>query len=69
MNPVRIAVAGGGISGLVAAHTLQQEASRQGVPIELSVLEADAQAGGHARSVTDDGWVPLSDHHYEPYDA
>jgi len=57
MNPVRIAVAGGGISGLVAGHTLRQEASRRGVPIELTVLEADAEAGGHARSVIDDGWV------------
>ena len=57
MNPIRIAVAGGGISGLVAGYTLQQEASRRSVPIELSVLEGDVQAGGHARSVTDDGWV------------
>lgn len=57
MNPVRIAVAGGGISGLVAGHTLQQEAARRGVPISLSVIEAESHAGGHARSVTDDGWV------------
>ena len=57
MNPVRIAVAGGGISGLVAGHTLQQEASRRGLPIELSVLESSVQAGGHASSVTGDGWV------------
>lgn len=57
MNPVRIVVAGGGISGLVAGYTLRQEASRRGLPIELVVLEACQQAGGHARSVSDDGWL------------
>src|SRR5690349_15848473 len=57
MRPTRVVVAGGGISGLAAAFTLQQEADRRRLPISLTLLEAGAEPGGHARSVVDDGWV------------
>jgi oxygen-dependent protoporphyrinogen oxidase len=57
MTPKRVLVAGGGISGLAAAFTLQQEAARRRLPISLTVVEAGREPGGHARSVVDDGWV------------
>lgn len=57
MNVVRVVVAGGGITGLVAAFTLQQEAARRRMPIEVSVLEADAAPGGHAQTIVEDGFI------------
>ncbi|HYE85621.1 MAG TPA: protoporphyrinogen oxidase [Vicinamibacterales bacterium] len=54
---VRIVVAGGGITGLAAAFTLRQEARRRGIPVDLIVLEAGAEAGGHARTIVEDGFV------------
>lgn len=53
----RIVVAGAGITGLAAAFTLREEAARQRVPIELTVLEAGAEAGGHARTIAEDGFL------------
>ena len=57
MSASRIVVAGGGITGLVAAYTLREEAARRRVPIELIVLEANAEAGGHARTIVEDGFL------------
>lgn len=57
MTAPRVVVAGGGITGLVVAFTLQQEASRRGKPIDLIVLDAAGQAGGHARTILEDGFV------------
>lgn len=57
MTAARVVVAGGGISGLVAAFTLQQEAARLQFPLSVTLLEAGAEAGGHARSVVEDGWI------------
>lgn len=57
MTIPRVVVAGGGITGLVVAFTLQQEASRRGKAIDLVVLDAAAQAGGHARTILEDGFV------------
>ncbi len=45
-NPKRIAVVGGGLSGLSAAHRLLELASSQNLPLDLSVLEASPQIGG-----------------------
>lgn len=57
MNPTRIVVAGGGITGLVTAFTLQAEATRLGREIDLVVLDAADEAGGHARTIVEDGFV------------
>lgn len=57
MTPCRVLVAGGGISGLTVAFTLQQEAERRQLPLTLTLLEAAPEVGGHARSVVEDGWV------------
>jgi oxygen-dependent protoporphyrinogen oxidase len=56
MTP-RIVVAGGGITGLAAAFTLQQEAAKHHQPIDLVVLEAGHESGGHARTIVEDGFV------------
>jgi oxygen-dependent protoporphyrinogen oxidase len=57
MTRPRIVVAGGGITGLVVAHTLREEAARKRVDIDLVVLEAGAEAGGHARTIVEDGFI------------
>ena len=57
MTTPRIVVAGGGITGLVAAFTLQQAAASTGTPIDLVVLESASEAGGHARTIVEDGFV------------
>lgn len=57
MSAPRIVVAGGGISGLVAAHTLRREAEQRGMPLDLVCLEASAEAGGHARTISEDGFL------------
>lgn len=57
MSAPRVAVLGGGITGLVTAFTLRQEAARLGIAIELTVLEAAAAPGGHARTIVEDGFV------------
>jgi oxygen-dependent protoporphyrinogen oxidase len=57
MTHTRIVVAGGGITGLAVAFTLRQEAVRRGVAIDLTVLEAEAEPGGHARTIAEDGFL------------
>lgn len=57
MTTPRVVVAGGGITGLVTAYTLRDEAVRRGRTIELTVLDAAAQPGGHARTIIEDGFV------------
>jgi protoporphyrinogen/coproporphyrinogen III oxidase len=57
MTAPRIVVAGGGITGLAAAFTIQQEAAHAGTPIDLVVLEAGSEAGGHARTIVEDGFI------------
>lgn len=57
MTPPRIVVAGGGITGLVTAFTLREEARQRGMAIDVTVLDAAAEPGGHARTIVDDGFV------------
>ncbi len=49
MTPKRIAVVGGGISGLAAAYEVA-EARRAGAPVEEHLLEAGPRSGGALRS-------------------
>jgi predicted NAD/FAD-binding protein len=64
---VRIAIVGGGVSGLVAAHLLHREH-------EILVYEANPYAGGHANTVrvenehghqdVDTGFIVMNDRNY-----
>src|SRR5689334_21830553 len=57
MTRPRIVIAGAGITGLAAAFTLQREAAARGLAIDLTVLDAASEAGGHARTIDDDGFL------------
>ena len=59
MSAIRIAVVGAGISGLAAAWRIRAGARAAGRPIELSVLEAEPRAGGHAWTTREED-VPVS---------
>ncbi len=69
---MRIAVAGGGVSGLVAAHLLYPEH-------EVTVFEAGAYAGGHTNTVSvdtdagpigvDTGFIVFNDRNYPRFEA
>jgi oxygen-dependent protoporphyrinogen oxidase len=56
MNATRVAVVGAGISGLTAAFRLGRRFAAAGRPLALTVLEADAHAGGHAHTRGEDGF-------------
>lgn len=57
MNTPRVLVIGGGIAGLSAAFTLQEEARRRSAPVDVRLLERDAAPGGHARTRREDGFI------------
>ena len=57
MTPARVVVAGGGVTGLTVAFTVQQEAARLGAAVEVTVVDSARVPGGHARSVEDGGFV------------
>src|SRR5260370_37883771 len=62
---MRVAVIGGGMAGLAAAHAL---AGRGADP---NVFEAEARAGGKVGSSSDDGWLTEDGPHFlaRPLDA
>lgn len=53
----RIAIVGGGISGLAAAWRLQQQSRERGLQLDITVLEADERLGGKLRTDHPDGLV------------
>lgn len=57
MTPSHVVVAGAGITGLATAFTLREAAAQRGLAIELTVLDAAAEPGGHARTIVDGGFV------------
>lgn len=57
MTAPRIIVAGGGVAGLSLAFTLEAETAPLGIGAEVSVIDAAPEAGGHARTIDDDGWL------------
>lgn len=57
MTRPRVIVAGAGITGLAAAFSLRLEAARSGRGIDLVVLDAADAAGGHARTISEDGFL------------
>ena len=57
MTIPRVIVAGGGIAGLTCAYTVEAEAARLGRKVDVLVIDAGHEAGGHARTVDDAGWL------------
>jgi len=55
-RPRRIAVLGGGITGLAATYTLAK-ARQAGAPIEEHLIEASDRLGGHLRTERVEGYV------------
>ncbi len=53
----RVAVVGGGISGLAAAFRLRELAAVRQLPLEVIVLEAGSRVGGALHSILRDGFV------------
>jgi oxygen-dependent protoporphyrinogen oxidase len=53
----RIAIVGGGIAGLAAAHRLQELANERRLEIEVLVLEAGARLGGTIATERTEGFV------------
>jgi len=56
-RPRRVAVVGGGISGLAAAHELTERARSQRTPLEVLLIEASPRLGGTIRTHTRDGFL------------
>jgi oxygen-dependent protoporphyrinogen oxidase len=56
VKPRRVAVIGGGISGLTAAYTLAR-ARRSGAPVEETLIEASPRLGGVIQTETIEGFV------------
>jgi protoporphyrinogen/coproporphyrinogen III oxidase len=56
-RPPRVAVVGGGISGLAAAHRLVELSREQGSPVEVSLLEAGPRLGGVIHTGQRDGFL------------
>ena len=53
----RVAIVGAGVAGLATAHALRRDAAKQGVPLEVTVLDAGPRAGGRVRTTRDGGWT------------
>lgn len=53
----KVAVIGGGITGLAAAFYLQKEAKEKGYPLEVILIEASHRLGGKIQTVRRDGFV------------
>jgi oxygen-dependent protoporphyrinogen oxidase len=58
MRPLRLAVIGGGVAGLAAAHRLLEQGRAAGVPVHVTLFEAAARLGGKvATERTAEGFV------------
>ena len=53
----RIAVVGGGVSGLALGYALRERTRAAGANASVTVLEAEPHAGGHATTLREDGFV------------
>src|SRR5262245_40620255 len=56
-DAMRVIVIGGGISGLAAAHWIDERVRARGHAAEVTVLEALARAGGNVHTVREDGFL------------
>ena len=55
--PLRAVIVGGGVCGLTAAWRLRREAAETGLPVEVTVVEADSRPGGKVITERIDGFV------------
>ncbi|MEG0381011.1 MAG: protoporphyrinogen oxidase, partial [Kurthia sp.] len=53
----RVAIIGGGITGLAAAYHLQQQAYAQSLPLEIVLIESFHRFGGKIHTVLEDDFV------------
>lgn len=53
----KVAVVGGGITGLTAAYFLKKQAQEQGLPIHITLIEAAHRLGGKIQTLHRDGFV------------
>jgi len=57
MTLPRVVVIGGGISGLTFATSLIEECRARTVDVDVRLVESAPRAGGHARTLVEDGFV------------
>jgi protoporphyrinogen/coproporphyrinogen III oxidase len=57
MKRSRIAVVGGGITGLSAAYYLHREAELRSLPLDLALIEGEERLGGKVKTKRIDGFV------------
>lgn len=53
----KVAVVGGGITGLAAVYYLQKEAREKGYPLEVVLIEASHRLGGKIQTMRKDGFI------------
>ena len=56
-GPKRVAVIGGGIAGLAAAHRLMELAAARAIPLEVSLFERGIRLGGALETIQRNGFV------------
>ena len=54
---VRIAIIGGGISGLATAYAVEQLAASRGLELETVLIEKDTRLGGKISSIREEGYL------------
>ena len=57
VQPRRVAIIGGGITGLAAAYTLQKNARESGQPVSFTLFESDARLGGKILTETNGEFI------------
>ena len=57
MNRKKVAVIGGGITGLTAAYYLQKEARQKKLPLDVTLIEGSHRLGGKMQTYKKDGYV------------
>jgi oxygen-dependent protoporphyrinogen oxidase len=57
VTPLRVAVVGGGIAGLAAAHRLVELGRDRALPLAVTLVEARERLGGTIHTVAEDGFV------------
>lgn len=53
----KVAIIGGGITGLAAAYYMQKEAKEKGYPLEVILIEATHRLGGKIQTVRKNGFI------------
>ena len=53
----RIAIVGGGISGLATAYAIEQLAASHNMAVETVVLEKNRRLGGKIKSIREEGYL------------